>query len=78
MEREHIYFRGQADALAYLNKVGAFKMEQWLKTLRSDMHRLKEYLHIKQSKICRKAAHGVDYLHIKWQYYMQIKMEDVE
>ena len=47
MEREHIYFRGQADALAYLNKVGAFKMEQWLKTLRSDMHRLKEYLHIK-------------------------------
>ena len=51
MEREHIYFRGQADALAYLNKVGAFKMEQWLKTLRSDMHRLKEYLHIKQSKI---------------------------
>ena len=66
MEREHIYFRGQADALASLNKVGAFKMEQWLKTLRSDMHRLKEYLHIKQSKICRKAAHGVDYLHIKW------------
>ena len=40
MEREHIYFRGQADALAYLNKVGAFKMEQWLKTLRSDLHRL--------------------------------------
>ena len=40
MEREHIYFRGQADALAYLNKVGAFKMEQWLKTVRSDLHRL--------------------------------------
>ncbi|MDY2650979.1 MAG: hypothetical protein SOV79_00010 [Eisenbergiella porci] len=27
MEREHIYFRGQADAFAYLKKIGAFKTE---------------------------------------------------
>lgn len=27
MEREHIYFRGQADALSYLKKIGAFKTE---------------------------------------------------
>lgn len=59
MEREHIYFRGQADALAYLNKVGAFKMEQWLKTLRSDMHRLKEYLHINKVKYAEKPLMGL-------------------
>lgn len=27
MEREHIYFRGQADTFAYLKKIGAFKTE---------------------------------------------------
>ena len=27
MEREHIYFRGQSDAFAYLKKIGAFKTE---------------------------------------------------
>lgn len=27
MEREHIYFRGRADALSYPKKIGAFKTE---------------------------------------------------
>ena len=27
MEREHIYFRGQADGFAYLKKIGTFKTE---------------------------------------------------
>ena len=39
MEREHIYFRGQADAFAYLKKIGAFKTESWIKTVRSNLHR---------------------------------------